>query len=562
VVNRERALNTGRELETATSLEPGAAPTLSVVVPVFNQASSIVGNLQTIRERVSTELGEPFEILVVSDGSIDETEGTLLAQRGDGNFRVLHYDRNLGKGYAVKLGALEATGDWIGFVDADLDLDPGDLAVYVRRARAEQLDFAIGSKRHPDSHVHYPRSRVVASWLFQQLVRALFRLDVRDTQVGIKVFRREVAEQVLPLLLVKRYAFDIELLAVARAFGFGRIEEMPITLDYRFTGSGVRSRAVVRALIDTAAIFYRLRILRYYQRRRAIAGAYGWTRPRSYRPLVSVLLPSDGYFRERDYPNVEVLEVADDSPAALRDAAREARGEVLAILQTGGRAAGNWVSATAPFFARDEIVAVLSPKMAPFGGSLRMRAAAAVDESRIGAGFGFFRFTPGNVRYVLDFPASSLLVRRNAFLALPLVDPDDLVLCLTRAGGRVLYSPEAVIVAEPAELFRDHLKAVIHRGRLRGRRLRGGSFGFDRGSTWVIPVGLVVAAIVVSALLGGERTDVLLACAGVYALAVVVASLGATLRFQSLGVGALAAAGIVATHLAYLAGVVDGLGRS
>jgi len=103
---------------------------------------------------------------------------------------------------------------------------------------------------------------------------------------------------------------------------------------------------------------------------------------------------------------------------------------------------------------------------------------------------------------------------------------------------------------------------VIHRGRLRGRRLRGGSFGFDRGSTWVIPVGLVVAAIVVSALLGGERTDVLLACAGVYALAVVVASLGATLRFQSLGVGALAAAGIVATHLAYLAGVVDGLGRS
>ena len=70
----------------------------------------------------------------------------------------------------------------------------------------------------------------------------------------------------LPLLLVKRFAFDLELLAVSRALGFGRIEELPIRLDYRFTGSGVRSLAVVRALVDTAAIFYRLRILRYYQR--------------------------------------------------------------------------------------------------------------------------------------------------------------------------------------------------------------------------------------------------------------------------------------------------------
>ena len=76
----------------------------------------------------------------------------------------------------------------------------------------------------------------VSSWLYQQLVRLLFRLEVRDTQVGLKVFRREVAEQVLPLLLVKRFAFDLELLAVARAFGFDRIRELPIRLDYRFSG--------------------------------------------------------------------------------------------------------------------------------------------------------------------------------------------------------------------------------------------------------------------------------------------------------------------------------------
>jgi dolichol-phosphate mannosyltransferase len=116
--------------------------------------------------------------------------------------------------------------------------------------------------------VYYPRSRRVASWLYQQLNRVLFRLDVRDTQVGLKVFRREVADNVMPLLLVKQFAFDLELLAVARAMGYRRVRELPVRLDYRFTGSEVGSKAVARALWDTAAVFYRLRILRTYERRR------------------------------------------------------------------------------------------------------------------------------------------------------------------------------------------------------------------------------------------------------------------------------------------------------
>ena len=181
---------------------------------------------------------------------------------------VIHYDHNLGKGYAVKLGALESTGEWVAVVDADLDLDPTSIPMYLETARRERLDFAIGSKRHPDSVVHYPRSRQIASWCYQQLNRVLFSLDVRDTQVGLKVFRREIAEEVVPLLLVKQFAFDLELLAVARSLGYRRVRELPVHLNYRFTGSEVRSKAVAVALWDTAAVFYRLRILRTYQRRR------------------------------------------------------------------------------------------------------------------------------------------------------------------------------------------------------------------------------------------------------------------------------------------------------
>jgi glycosyltransferase involved in cell wall biosynthesis len=238
-----------------------AQPTLSVVVPVYNQAGSILENVEEIRRCVAGELSEPVEFIVVSDGSIDQTAERLLAARSE-DVRVIHYDRNLGKGYAVKAGALAARGDWVSYVDADLDLDPSSLPRFLEVARAEGLDFAIGSKRHPESVVHYPRARRVSSWLYQQLVRVLFGLDVRDTQAGLKVFRREVVDEVFPLLLVKQFAFDLELLAVARAFGFGRVRELPVQLDYQFSGSGVRSAAVLRALVDTAAVFYRLRVLR------------------------------------------------------------------------------------------------------------------------------------------------------------------------------------------------------------------------------------------------------------------------------------------------------------
>src|SRR5919202_1481667 len=107
-------------------------------------------------------------MIVVSDGSIDETAERLLAARS-GGLRVIHYDRNLGKGYAVKVGALAAHGEWIALVDADLDLDPASIPAYPDVARREELDFAIGSKRHPDSLVHYPRSGRVARWCYQQL---------------------------------------------------------------------------------------------------------------------------------------------------------------------------------------------------------------------------------------------------------------------------------------------------------------------------------------------------------------------------------------------------------
>src|SRR5581483_7657521 len=99
-------------------------PALTIVVPVHGGAPTIVRNVRIIRETVEPHVDGDVEIIVVSDGSLDATEEVLLAAREESGVRVIHYDRNLGKGYAVKAGVLTSKGRWVSFIDADLDLDP------------------------------------------------------------------------------------------------------------------------------------------------------------------------------------------------------------------------------------------------------------------------------------------------------------------------------------------------------------------------------------------------------------------------------------------------------
>ena len=124
-------------------------------------------------------------------------------------------------------------------------------------------DIILGSKRHPLSEVEYPFLRRVYSWGYQQVVRLGFRLNIRDTQTGIKLVRRDVLSAVLPRMLEKRFAFDLELFVIARRLGYKRFLEAPIRLRHQFT-STVSWRSVYRSLLDTMAIWYRLRILHFY----------------------------------------------------------------------------------------------------------------------------------------------------------------------------------------------------------------------------------------------------------------------------------------------------------
>jgi len=126
-----------------------------------------------------------------------------------------------------------------------------------------QADIIVGSKRHHASRVEYPLQRKILSFFVQRATRFFFGLNVSDTQTGLKVFRREVLEKVLPRLLVKRWAFDLEILTVANRLGFRRIYESPIELQYSFM-TNINHRAVINFIMDYMAVFYRVHILRYY----------------------------------------------------------------------------------------------------------------------------------------------------------------------------------------------------------------------------------------------------------------------------------------------------------
>ncbi len=239
-------------------------PLLTLIVPIYNGDAYVAENVRTIVRTLET-LGEAFEVLVVCDGSTDCTAAEV-GDLGDPRVRVLDYALNQGKGNAICFGVHYARGSLVGWLDADLDIEPRAIVDAVRRFEHAEIDAVIGSKRHRDSQVDYPAHRRLLSWLFQLLVRSLVQVNVRDTQVGAKVFRREMLDVVTPLLLIKRYAFDLELLAVGGQFGFDRIEELPIRLDYRFTGTGINRQAVQKMLIDTVAIAYRIHLRHWYVR--------------------------------------------------------------------------------------------------------------------------------------------------------------------------------------------------------------------------------------------------------------------------------------------------------
>lgn len=233
---------------------------ISIIIPVFNEESKISALLTHVKDILDGSLLD-YEILVVNDGSVDKTLQVIQEEEKlDSRVKVLSYEQNRGKGYAVKQGVVHSKGNIVLFLDGDFDISPIQIKDYVKQL--EGYDLVIASKAHPLSTVSGPTSRMFLSKMFNLLVRSLIPIKINDTQSGLKVGNGSVLRRIFEIMLVQRYAFDVELLAIATKLNL-KIKELPIsmTLDNSFD-----IREVAKMFIDILGISYRLRITRYYQR--------------------------------------------------------------------------------------------------------------------------------------------------------------------------------------------------------------------------------------------------------------------------------------------------------
>lgn len=202
-------------------------PFLSIIIPAYNEAERIVPTIGAIASYVSS-LGFSWELIVSDDGSRDDTVAIVEALELV-NLRVLRAARNGGKGSAVRRGMLAARGRYLLFDDADNSTPIEELPRLLFKLEHERYDIAVGS-RIAEGAQELRRSfvRRILSGGLRWMVRTLFRIGVRDTQCGFKLFTRESARRLYSAQTIDGFSFDLEILYLAARFGY-RVAEVPVT---------------------------------------------------------------------------------------------------------------------------------------------------------------------------------------------------------------------------------------------------------------------------------------------------------------------------------------------
>jgi glycosyltransferase involved in cell wall biosynthesis len=233
---------------------------LSFVIPAYNEENFIEETLETI-DTVLKDKKLPFEIVVVDDGSKDETLKNAQKYAGrTSHVKIVSYSKNAGKGFAEKTGFMESSGNIVIFADGDMEVSLRTVSEYLEALKYG--DIVIASRRHINSTVKGPFYREFLIASFNWLVRFLTGVPLKDTQSGVKAMKKNAFVDIFPRLAVKRYAFDVELLAVANLYGL-KIVEMPVSikLDTKF-----KPKEMWHMFLDLLGIAYRLRVVHWYQR--------------------------------------------------------------------------------------------------------------------------------------------------------------------------------------------------------------------------------------------------------------------------------------------------------
>ncbi len=477
----------------------GENGSLSVIMPAYGLEPVIERNIEAVCDLLRGNI--PFEVLPVDDGSRDGTADAIrrAASHDPGHVRPVYVKINAGKGNALRRGFAASRGSHVLLLDGDLDLSPARITTFFDVMEERRAAIVIGSKRHPDSVIDYPWHRRLASGIYFAIVRLLVGLPVSDTQTGMKLFTRDALGWAFDRMLVKTFAFDLEVLSIAHAKGYA-VAEAPVEMHFGQKLGCLSWANVKQVMHDTLAIFYRIRILRYYS---SVEVAPAPDAPILVSVVIACPAPS-AYLTEclealahQTYPHFEVI-VLPDAPADLgphpfdlrvlptgktrpaekrNEGIRAARGEVVAFIDDDAYPVSSWLEQAVKYFTLPDVGGLGGPGVTPPNDPFLAQAGGRVYANLFVSGNFRYRYIGDRVRHAVDdFPSCNLFVRADVLRAIGGYRTDfwpgeDTILCADVVLGqkkRIVYDPWALVYHHRRPLFGPHLRQVgryaLHRG--------------------------------------------------------------------------------------------------
>ena len=557
---------------------------ISVIIPAYDKRQL---NLADFVDKVSREvlsIAASIEIVIVclKDDAVIYSEATVLSKNNN-IISIVEHDPKIGKEYAYLLeGFMKTKGEYVLYVDPHSKLNLRALNAFKKVIDEDKVDIVIGSKHHADSRVKYSGFRKIVSYIYYLFIRHFLGLKVYDLQTGMKLYKKDVLERVIPLVVTKKYAFDLEILTCANHLGY-KIGEAPIEIDDSYEFEKLTLPLIYHAAIDTLAVFYRLRFLKFYDRKipqlketpkvsiviavkeynHNLKECLAKCREINYPDYEIIVLPDEKM--KEDIPDIRVIPTGNIFPPAKRDIGiKEAQGKIIAFLDDDAFPVAGWIKSAVRYFEDDSIAAVGGPAVTPDNSPDNELASGVVYASSLVAWKNNYRYIPKTAREVDDYPTCNLFVRKSVLDEIGGFDNkfwpgEDTIICykiVENLGKKIYYDPDALVYHRRRALYIPHLKQVasyaLHRGYF-VKRYPETSLRLS----YFFP-SLFVLGIILGAVLGGFSEilrSIYITVLSVYALWVLLIAM----LCDSVKMALLVISGIFLTHVTYGLYFIKGL---
>ncbi|MFH1856949.1 MAG: glycosyltransferase [Candidatus Omnitrophota bacterium] len=470
---------------------------INIIIPIFKKKNEIYTAVDDAVTAVR-QLTSNFKIILLIE---DDTSSLALNYIGKFDIEkekiyVVKRNPNIASSQSLLDGIAYVSEGLVLYIDPDMNLVPGQIKKLFDYFYENHADIAVASKVHSASKVKYSLPRKAGSFLYSSLIKALFRVAAADTRPELKLFKYEALKAITLLMVTKEYAFDLEILVLARKLGY-KVVSAPVMVEFKANLRQIGFLPLYFALVDTLAVFYRLKVIKFYDR-------LVRKMPEKF-PFVSIIIPIakpnellEKNLRaclELDYPDYEIIVLPDEEgfifpsekvkiiptgkvfPSEKRDLAiKQAKGEIIAFLDDDAIPVRDWLINAVKCFDKEEVAAVGGPAVTPDNNTLMQKAGGAVYASLLVAGFKNCRYIPQMPQEVDDHPSCNLFIRKDVLEKIGGFQTDywpgeDTILCLKIVkdlNKKIVYSPDVLVYHHRRPLFLPHLRQIeryaLHRG--------------------------------------------------------------------------------------------------